>query len=87
MTATDLTLKARKLKPIKGQRLADWLKRFLLATPGQLSSWKGTFTEVTTAKVVEILRKRGCIEEHEVNDSRFRSLQNAIYRAPVRKDQ
>ncbi len=71
---------------MKGQRLAIWLTRFLTATPDQLASWKGTFTEVTTAKVVEIYRKRGVVEEHEVIQSRFGLLQNAIYRAPVKKD-
>lgn len=86
ITAQDLASKVRKMKPIKGQNLTGWLTRFLTATPEQLSSWKGTFTEVTTAKVVEILRKRGCIEEHEVNQSRFGVLQNCIYRTQVKKD-
>lgn len=86
MTSYDLTSKVRKMKPLKGQNLASWLARFLTATPDQLSSWKGTFTEVTTAKVVEILRRRGVVEEHTVNQSRFGSLQNAVYRAQVRKD-
>ena len=86
MTSSDLASKIRKMKPIKGQTLAGWLTRFLTTTPDQLSGWKGTFTEVTTAKVVEILRKRGCVEEHTMNQSRFGLLQNAIYRAPVKKD-
>lgn len=81
MTSSDLTSKVRKMKPVKGQSLAGWLTRFLTATPDQLSSWKGTFTEVTTAKVVEILRRRGCLEEHTVDQTRFGSLMNAIYRA------
>lgn len=83
-TITDLF---RKCKPVKGQPLASWLNRFFLATPEQLSSWKGTFTEVTTAKVVEIYRKRGCTEEHTANQTRFGLLQNAVYRAPVVKDE
>jgi hypothetical protein len=86
MTSTDLFSKVHKMKLVKGQSLAGWLARFLTVTPDQLSNWKGTFTEVTTAKVVEILRKRGCIDEHTVNESRFRLLQNAVYRAQVRKD-
>ena len=86
MNSNDLTSKIRKMKSVKGQSLIKWLERFLVATPEQLSSWKGTFTEVTTAKVVEILRKRGCVEEHSINQSRFGLLQNAIYRAPVKKD-
>lgn len=86
MTSADLSSKVRKMKPLKGQSLANWLSRFLIATPDQLSSWKGTFTEVTTAKVIEILRRRGVVEEHTVNQSRFGLLQNAVYRAPVRKD-
>jgi len=86
MTAQDLSSRARKLKPLKGQTLAGWLQRFLIADPENLSRWTGTFTEVTTAKVVEIYRKRGCIEEHEANQSRFGMLQNAIYRTQVKKD-
>lgn len=80
MISSDLISRVRKMKPVKGQSLVSWLTRFLTATPDQLSSWKGTFTEVTTAKVVEILRRRGCVEEHTVNQSRFGSLVNAIYR-------
>lgn len=83
MNAAELTSKVRNMKPIKGQSVADWLNRFLIAPSEQLSSWKGTFTEVTTAKVVEILRRRGCVEEHTMNQSRFGSLQNAVYRASV----
>jgi len=82
-TSSELTSKVRNMKPVKGQSIAGWLARFLAATPDQLSSWNGTFTEVTTAKVVEILRRRGCVEEHTMNQSRFGSLQNAVYRAPV----
>ena len=82
----DLFQKIRKLKPVKGQRLASWLNRFLIAPPDRLSSWKGTFTEVTTAKVVEIYRKRGVVDEHEANQKQFGLLQNALYRAPVKKD-
>ena len=86
MTSSDLSSRVRKMKPLKGQNLASLLARFLTSTPEQLSSWKGTFTEVTTAKVVEILRKGGCVEEHTMNQVLFGSLQNAIYRTPVRKD-
>ena len=71
----------KKLKPVKGQRLINWLNRFLIASPDQLSQWSGHFTEVTTAKTVEILRRRGVIEEHEANKARFGLLLNACYRA------
>lgn len=80
----DLFATARKLKPVRGQRLAVWLGRFLAAPPDQLDQWSGRFTEVTTAKVVAIYRKRGVIEEHEVADARFNELVQACYRAPAR---
>jgi len=79
----DLLKITKSLKPVKGQRLTAWLQRFLIAPPDQLAQWHGTFTEVTTAKVVEIYRRRGVVEEHEVNQSRFGLLVNAAYRAPV----
>ena len=79
----DLLNMTKSLKPVKGQRLADWMKRFLSADPRQLAQWHGSWTEVNTAKVVEILRKRGVVEEHEVDQSRFGLLVNACYRAPV----
>ena len=79
----DLLKMTKSLKSIKGQRLASWLQRFLVARPENLSRWTGTWTEVNTAKVVEILRKRGVIEEHEMDQSRFGLLVNACYRAPV----
>jgi len=79
----DLLKITRSLKPVKGQRLADWLQRFLVIPTESLSKWHGSFTEVTTAKVVEIFRKRGVIEEHEVNQARFGCLVNACYRAQV----
>lgn len=79
----NLTELAKKLKPVKGQRLDGWLKRFLIASPDQLASWNGTFTEVTTAKVVEIYRRRGVIEEHEANEALFERLVNAAYRVKV----
>lgn len=81
MKSSDLISRVRKMKPLKGQNLTNWLARFLIATPDQLSSWKGTFTEVTTTKVVEILRRRGVVEEHTLNQSRFGLLINAVYRA------
>ena len=77
----DLLKMTRELKPIKGQRLAAWLSRFLIANPDQLDVWSGRFTEVVTAKAVAIYRRRGLIEEHEANQSRFGSLVNAMYRA------
>ena len=80
MSAPDLTAIAKSLKPVKGQRLAAWLQRFLIATPNQLSGWTGKFTEVTTAKAIEIYRRRGVIEEHEAQQARFGLLVNAIYR-------
>ena len=79
----DLSKMIKSLKPVKGQRLADWLRRFLVADPRQLTQWHGSWTEVNTAKVVEILRKRGVVEEHEANDVLFGRLVNACYRAPV----
>jgi len=81
----DLLKTTRQLKPIKGQRLAAWLVRFLTASPDQLDQWSGRFTEVITAKAVAILRKRGVIEEHELCDARFLQLVNAAYRAPAIK--
>ncbi len=75
----------RSLKSVKGQRLTTWLTRFLTASPEQLASWSGNFTEVTTAKVVEIYRRRGVIDEHEAQQARFGELVNACYRLPVYK--
>jgi hypothetical protein len=83
----EIAKMVKSLKPIKGQRLSDWLERFLTAHLDHLSRWQGTWTEVNTAKVVEILRKRGCIEEHELNWSRFGQIVNACYRAPAIKSQ
>lgn len=79
----DLYAVTRRLQPVKGRRLAHWLGRFLIASPEQLSRWSGTFTEVTAAKVVEIYRKRGIIEEKEANQSEFSRLVNVCYRTPV----
>jgi hypothetical protein len=79
----DLLKITKELKPIKGQRLAKWLERFLIAQPDQLDKWSGHFTEVVTAKAIAIYRRRGVIEEYEVNQSRFGYLVNACYRAPV----
>lgn len=81
----DLLEMTKKIKPVKGQRLSNWLNRFLVAHPDQLAKWSGTWTEVNTAKVVEILRKRGVVEEYEADQSRFGLLVNACYRAPVYK--
>ncbi len=74
---------AKKLQPVKGQRLAGLLQRFLAAKPEDLAKWHGTWTEVNTAKVVEILRKRGLIEEHEASHDHFDHLVNACYRTKV----
>lgn len=82
----DLLETAKKLKPIKGQRLAAWLDRFLQADPAALSQWTGTWTEVNTAKAVEILRRRGVIEEHEAKQEVFACLVQATYRAPVLRE-
>lgn len=79
----DLLKMTSQLKPVKGQRLAKWLERFLVAHPDQLSKWSGTFTEVVTAKAIAIYRRRGVIEEHEANQARFGSLVNACYRAKI----
>lgn len=80
MSAPDLAAIAKSLKPVKGQRLAAWLQRFLAADPDQLARWSGQFTEVTAAKTVEIYRRRGVIEEHEAQQARFGLLVNAVYR-------
>lgn len=79
----DLLKITKSLRPIKGQRLADWLSRFLTAPPENLAQWQGNFTEVITAKAVDILRRRGVVEEHEASQKYFGSLLNAAYRAPV----
>ncbi|MBP9751831.1 MAG: hypothetical protein KBD19_03160 [Candidatus Moranbacteria bacterium] len=79
----DLLKLTSQLKPIKGQRLEQWLNRFLVTPPDQLDQWSGTFTEVITAKAVAIYRKRGIIEEHEAATARFAVLVNACYRAKV----
>lgn len=79
----DLVATAHQLKPVRGQRLAEWLRRFLAARPEDLSRWTGSWTEVNAAKAVEILRKRGVVEEYEVADARFGELVNAVYRAPA----
>lgn len=71
------------LKPVKGQKLGQWLQRFLVADPKQLDSWRGTFTEVITAKVVAILRKRGSIEELEEQKNSFSRLMNCAYQCDV----
>jgi len=81
----DLLKMTSQLKPIKGQRLVKWLERFLTAHPDQLDQWSGHFTEVVTAKAIAIYRRRGVIEEFEVNQSRFGLLVNACYRAPALK--
>ena len=81
----DLLKMTSQLKPIKGQRLVKWLERFLTAHPDQLEPWSGHFTEVVTAKAIAIYRRRGVIEEFEVNQSRFGLLVNACYRAPALK--
>jgi hypothetical protein len=81
----DLLEMTAGLKPVKGQRLAKWMERFLTAHPDQLDQWSGKFTEVVTAKAVAIYRRRGVVEEHEMNRVRFGSLVNAVYRAPVWK--
>ena len=82
----DLLKVTKSLKPVKGQRLADWLQRFLVAPANQLDKWQGRWTEVNTAKVVEIYRHRGLIDEHEANQARFGSLLNACYRAKALDD-
>jgi hypothetical protein len=79
----DLLRMTKELKPVKGQRLSQWLERFLTAHPDQLDTWSGRFTEVVTAKAVAIYRKRGVVEEHEVQKTRFSVLVNAAYRARV----
>jgi len=81
----DLTKMTKGLKPVKGQRLSAWLGRFLVAQPDQLDQWSGKFTEVVTAKAIAIYRRRGVVEEHELNCTRFSQLVNAAYRAPVLK--
>jgi hypothetical protein len=83
MNPTHLTEMINQCSPVRGQRLAKWLERFLLAHPDQLSRWNGTFTEVMTAKTVHIFRKRGVVEEYEVNRSHYDCFVNAAYRAPV----
>lgn len=81
----DLMQTVRSLPPVKGRRLTDYLNRFLLATPDALSQWQGKFTEVITAKAVDILRRRGIVEELEVKQDNFGVLLNAVYRAPAIK--
>jgi len=82
----DLHAMAKKLKPVKGQRLAAWLDRFLQSDPAQLAQWQGKFTEVITAKAVDVLRRRGVIEEHEVKQESFACLVQATYRAPAMRE-
>jgi hypothetical protein len=79
----DLQKMTKSLKPVKGQRLAKWLERFLIAHPDQLDKWSGHFTEVVTAKAIAIYRRRGLMEEYEANNALFGRLVNACYRAPV----
>lgn len=79
----DLLAIAKQLKPVRGQRLASWLQRFLVAPADNLDEWQGRWTEVTTAKVVEIYRHRGLIEEAEADTIRFSQLVNACYRTQV----
>ena len=81
----DLKKITSQLKPVKGQRLAKWLERFLVAPPDQLDKWSGTFTEVVTAKAIAIYRRRGVVEEHELNNVRFGQLISACYRTGVYK--
>lgn len=84
---SDLLSIARQLKAVKGQRLVTHLTRFLSARPEQLAGWKGAWTEVNTAKVVEILRRRGVVEELEVAQTGlFGQLLNAAQRAPQMKE-
>ncbi|MFH1890829.1 MAG: hypothetical protein ABIJ91_04685 [Candidatus Kuenenbacteria bacterium] len=79
----DIVKIVKACKPVKGQRLSAWLNRFLTATPDKLDQWSGKFTEVVTAKAVAIYRRRGVLEEHEANQSRFGLVVNACYRAKV----
>jgi hypothetical protein len=79
----DLHKMTSQLKPVKGQRLAKWLERFLVASPDQLDQWSGHFTEVVTAKAIAIYRRRGVIEEHEANNALFGRLVNSCYRVPA----
>ena len=81
----DLHKLVRHLKPVKGQKLAKWLERFLTVHPDQLDQWSGHFTEVVTAKAIAIYRRRGVIEEYEANNALFGHLVNAAYRAKVYK--
>ncbi len=73
----DLQKITMNCKPVRGKRLAEYLKRFLTAASESLSSWKGTFSEVMTAKVVEILRKRGVWEEPQMQTKTFQMLERA----------
>lgn len=79
----DILQIVRSLAPVKGRRLTEYLQRFLLATPDALAQWQGKFTEVVTAKAVDILRRRGVMEELEVRQDNFGVLVNAVYRAPA----
>jgi len=83
----SLIKQIQNLKPIRGTRLVDWLKRFLTAPMEDLSNWKGTFTEVMTAKVVSILLKRGVIEELECREQTFSKVMNAMHRAKPQADE
>ena len=79
----DFLEMAKRIKPVKGRRLTAYLATFLQATPDELSRWQGGWTEVNTAKVVEILRRRGLIEEHETQSGNSDWLVQLSYRVPI----
>jgi len=81
----DILTAVRALPAVRGQRLAAWLERFLVADPAQLDNWTGKFTEVITAKAVAIFRKRGVIEEVEADRSKFNRLLTIAQRLPAYK--
>lgn len=85
MDVIDVLTTVRALPVVRGQRLAAWLERFLVADPASLGNWVGKFTEVTTAKVVAILRKRGVVEEVECDRNKFARLLTIAQRLPVYK--
>lgn len=81
----DVLATVRALPAVRGQRLAAWLERFLVADLAQLDNWVGKFTEVMTAKAVAILRKRGVVEEVEADRHKFDRLLTIAQRLPAYK--
>ena len=60
------------------KRLIDYAKGFLAMDIKRLQTWKGTWTTVQTAKIIEIWKKRGVQEELIIDERNYGKMRNAI---------